>query len=219
MAASARNGAGTMYDTSGEREAIRLELEETRRAFHELLLAADDEDLGRPSDGTSWTNRQLLFHMMFGYLVVRALLPLVKAVSRLPVSVGRGFAAALNAATRPFNCINYWGSVVGSRLYRDQRMTSRFDAVIAALQRRLAREREANMSCTMAYPVRWDPFFKDVMTLTNVYHYPTQHFAFHRRQLTLDSPGETETSAETPRRRDQEVRHERARHRDPRRRP
>jgi hypothetical protein len=37
----------------------------------------------------------------------------------------------------------------------------------------------------MAFPVRWDPFFKPVMTLADVYHYPTQHFEFHRRQLTL----------------------------------
>lgn len=199
MTTTARKREATMDHTSAEREAIRLELEGARRAFHELLVAADDEDLGRPSHGTRWTNRQLLFHMMFGYRVVRALLPLVKVVSRLPASVRGRFTAALNAATRPFNSINYWGSVVGSRLYRDQRMTSKFDAVIAALQRRLARERVANMSCSMAYPVRWDPFFKDVMTLRDVYHYPTQHFAFHRRQLTLERPEEGGTSADTPR--------------------
>jgi hypothetical protein len=38
----------------------------------------------------------------------------------------------------------------------------------------------------MRFPTRWDPFFTDVMTLTDVYHYATQHFDFHRRQLTLD---------------------------------
>ena len=111
--------------------------------MHELLAAADEVGLDRPSDGTRWTNRQLLFHMMFGYMVVRALLPLVKMVSRLPVSVGRAFAAVLNAATLPFNSINYWGSVLGSCLYRDQRMGPKFDVVIAALERRLARESEA----------------------------------------------------------------------------
>ena len=39
----------------------------------------------------------------------------------------------------------------------------------------------------MAYPVSWDPFFRDTMTLEDVYHFPTQHFEFHRGQLTLDS--------------------------------
>ena len=36
---------------------------------------------------------------------------------------------------------------------------------------------------------RWDPFFMDFMTLADVYRYPTQHFDFHRQQLTLpDAP-------------------------------
>jgi len=38
----------------------------------------------------------------------------------------------------------------------------------------------------MHFPTRWDPFFTDVMTLRDVYRYPTQHFDFHRAQLTLD---------------------------------
>ncbi len=123
--------------------------------------------------------------MMFGYMVVRALLPLAKFVSRLPKPVGRGLAAVLNAATSPFNVINYWGSRGGSRTYRPQRMVSKFDAVITALERRLVAEHEANMGRSMPFPTRWDPFFKDTMTLADVYHYPTQHFDFHERQLTI----------------------------------
>jgi hypothetical protein len=38
----------------------------------------------------------------------------------------------------------------------------------------------------MPFPPRWDPFFTDHMTLLAVYHYPAQHYGFHRRQLTLD---------------------------------
>ena len=180
-----RKVSGTTGDGSEEREGIRVELDSARRTFQELLSAAEDEVLDRPSNGTRWTNRQLLFHMLFGYLVVRALLPLVKAVSRLPDAFGRGFVAVLNAATRPFNVINYWGSVVGSRIYRDRRMDLKFDAVIGSLQRHLAAEGEADMGRSMAYPVRWDPFFEDVMTFADVYRYPTQHFEFHRHQLTL----------------------------------
>jgi hypothetical protein len=37
----------------------------------------------------------------------------------------------------------------------------------------------------MAFPTRWGPFFKDRMTVADVYRYPTQHFDFHERQLTL----------------------------------
>ena len=35
----------------------------------------------------------------------------------------------------------------------------------------------------MHFPVGWDPFFKDVMTLADVYHFGTQHFDYHRAQL------------------------------------
>jgi hypothetical protein len=37
----------------------------------------------------------------------------------------------------------------------------------------------------MHFPAGWDPYFNDVMSLANVYHYGTQHFEHHRRQLTI----------------------------------
>jgi hypothetical protein len=44
--------------------------------------------------------------MLFGYLLVHNLLILVKAFTRLPRRVSKAFAAALNAATRPFHVVN-----------------------------------------------------------------------------------------------------------------
>ncbi len=38
-------------------------------------------------------------------------------------------------------------------------------------------------------PVHWDPFFRDFMTLADIYHYPAQHIDFHMRQLTLGGTG------------------------------
>jgi len=60
-----------------------------------------------------------------------------------------------------------------------------FDRVIAALQRRLDAESDTDLARGMRYPTRWDPFFQDYMTLADLYRFPTQHFDFHRRQLTL----------------------------------
>jgi len=64
-----------------------------------------------------------------------------------------------------------------------------FGRVIGALEWRLATEAEADLARGMHYPVRWDPFFTDFMTLADIYRYPTRHFDFHHRQLTLDEPG------------------------------
>jgi hypothetical protein len=37
----------------------------------------------------------------------------------------------------------------------------------------------------MYYPTRWDPHFREYMTLADVYRYPGQHYDHHHRQLTL----------------------------------
>jgi hypothetical protein len=37
----------------------------------------------------------------------------------------------------------------------------------------------------MHFPLGWDPFFRETMTLQDVYQYGTQHFDCHRSQLTL----------------------------------
>ena len=50
--------------------------------------------------------------------------------------------------------------------------------------RDLVRESEHTLGLAMHFPVGWDPFFKDVMTIGDVYYYPTQHYDHHRRQLT-----------------------------------
>ena len=54
--------------------------------------------------------------------------------------------------------------------------------------RHLNRESDAALARKMHFPVQWDPFFKQVMTLADVYHYATEHFEFHRQQLTVTHP-------------------------------
>jgi hypothetical protein len=159
-----------------------------RRDLGALLQGAAPADLRRRSDGTRWTNEELLFHMVFGYMVVRALLPLVQVVGRLPHPVGRAFAAVLNAGTRPFDVVNYWGSRAAARVYNKRRMSRKLDKTIAALSRRLEHENSQSLARSMPFPDRWDPFFTPLMTLNDVYAYPTLHFDFHARQLSLRHP-------------------------------
>jgi len=59
----------------------------------------------------------------------------------------------------------------------------------APLQRHLARETEVSLALRMRFPTRWDPFFTKSTTVADVYHYATEHFEFHRQQLTLDLAG------------------------------
>ena len=161
------------------------------RARHDLdawLKNAGDADLRRRSNGTRWTNEELLFHMVFGYMVVRALLPLVHVISRLPEPAGKAFAAVLNAGTRPFDVVNYWGSRGAALVYNKHRMRRKLDKTISAISRRLERETSRSLARSMPFPDRWEPFFTSTMTLTDVYAYPTLHFDFHARQLSLSQP-------------------------------
>jgi hypothetical protein len=172
-----------------DRKTIRDEMERAQQTFHQQLDHATAADLRRPSDGTRWTNERLLFHMLFGYLVVRALLVLARIFGRTQGWASTAFARVLDAARTPFHLINYAGSCVGARIIPRSRMGSAFDRVIAALQRRLERESDADLRRGMHYPTSWDPFFASYMTLYGLYRYPTQHFDYHLQQLTLPDEG------------------------------
>lgn len=170
-----------------DRTATHEELERARLTFHQLVEHADDAALRRRSNGTRWNNRQLLFHMLLGYLIIRALLRLVRIFGRLPDGASRVYARILNAGTKPFDAVNFLGSYLGGNTLSTARMVVMFDHVVAKLHQRLDAESEDDLARGMHYPYRWDPFFEDYMTLADVYRFPTQHFDFHQQQLTLSS--------------------------------
>ncbi|HEX6933490.1 MAG TPA: DinB family protein [Streptosporangiaceae bacterium] len=185
-----------------DRAAVCAEMEKTRQDFRCLVNMATAADMRRRSDGTRWTNRQLLFHMLLGYLIVRALLVLARAFGRLPGRASVTFARLLDSARRPFHLINYLGSCAGALIIRPARMPGMLDRTTGSLERRLRQEAEAALRGGMHYPTTWDPFFTDYMTLAEIYRYPTRHYQFHRRQLTIEGAGSRAGSqpAGTPRR-------------------
>jgi hypothetical protein len=128
-----------------DRAAVRAEMDQARADFRRLVSDAAPADLRRRSAGTRRTNQQLLFHMLFGYLIVRALLILVRIFGLLPDAASRVFAGLLDSAQRPFNLINHLGSCAGARLIPPGRMPLVLDHVTAALQRQLERETETTL--------------------------------------------------------------------------
>ncbi len=168
-----------------DRTALATDLEGARSDFRRLLALAGEDDWDEPTSGTRWTNEELLFHMVFGYMVVRRLLVLVRVFGWLPAWAGRGFASLLDASTPPFHVVNYYGTRLAALVYNRKRMAAKLDRVIDSLQRSLSRESEDRLRRGMHFPTRWDPYFRDYMTLADVYRYPGEHYAHHRRQLTL----------------------------------
>ena len=173
---------GSMVDRAG----IAADLDRARVQFHRLLANADGHDAWtNPTRATRWTNEQLLFHMVFGYMMVQRLLSLVRVFDRLPDAASRVFARILNGATASFDVVNYCGSCAAALVYNRHRMGAKMDRVIAALQRKLTRESDEALRRGMRFPTRWDSFFTEYMTLEDVYRYPGRHFDFHERQLSL----------------------------------
>ena len=190
----ARSRGRVMTVDMVDREAIYEELRRVRVTFRQLVDEASPGDLARASSGTRWTNQQLLFHMLLGYLITPALIVLAGTFARLPADVSRVYAGLLNGATGPFDWVNYLGSCAGARAISRRCLAGQLDRVTLALEQRLRAETSTRLRSGMHYPVRWDPFFKDFMTLADIYHYPTQHFDFHQRQLTLGQPAAKDTA-------------------------
>jgi hypothetical protein len=153
------------------RQQIDVELRRAQAEFHQLITSASPDDLQRPTDGTRWTNRQLLFHMVLGYGVVWTLLPLVRMLGRLGHSLG--FAATLNAGRRPFHWINYVGPCVAAGLVPTRAVSALLDRTIGSLRRRLSVETERNLTLSMQMPTDWDPYFTSTMSVLDVYHFGT----------------------------------------------
>jgi hypothetical protein len=167
-----------------ERRDTDVGLERVATDFPDLLGAATVVELRAPTNGTKWTNEQLLFHMLFGFLLARTLVVLVKLFARLPDAVSRAFAAALNAGTRLFHVVNYLAALPGARVLSNRGMRQLMDRTIRHLRARLERESERGLALAMHFPVGWDPYFKEVMSVADVLAYPIQHYDHHRRQLT-----------------------------------
>jgi hypothetical protein len=123
--------------------------------------------------------------MVFGYLVVRTLMSIVRGFGWLPLRYSRGFAALLHVCRRPYHLINYAGSCAGGTVLTPRAMAALLDRTIAALQQNLAREDQRDLGLRMAFPTSWDPYFTGTITVLEVYHFGSEHFTHHRRQLTL----------------------------------
>lgn len=181
---------GGAVSLATDRQSIHGEMDRAAAQFHAWTTEACRSDLRRRTDGTRWTKAQMLFHMLFGYLIVLRLLRLVRLFGRVPERYSRAFAGMLDGGTRAFHVVNYLGSCGGALVFHGPQLLRLFDRVVASLHARLDAESEHDLALTMHFPVGWDPVFQDSMTLLEVYHYGTQHFDFHARQLTLPgAPG------------------------------
>ncbi len=165
-------------------EALRAMLESSRVSFHSLLDSLSDEDLHRRSNNPGWTNGEVLFHIVFAFMLIPKLVPLLRLWGRLPARYSRVFAHLLNGATPVFNWINAIGARGGGKIYTRDRIRMKYDRVHLSILRKLDAIPNDEWSLGMYYPDRWDALFDEYMTLEEVFCFPMRHFAFHLKQVS-----------------------------------
>jgi hypothetical protein len=166
-------------------DLIRSDLDATRSVFHAILGTLSEEDFRRQSLNPGWTNGEILAHMLFGFIVVIVLLPMVRAWGRLPEESSKPFARLLNSLTGPFNWFNAWGARMQGNVFTHKQIGPLYDRVYGALLNSVASLEDEEWERGMYFPARWDPNFSDYMTVKQLLQYPIRHFYFHLTQLSL----------------------------------
>jgi len=166
------------------KQAIYEELESTRARFHALLDSLSAEDLQKQSLNPGWTNGEILAHMTFGFMIINILLPMARLWGRLPKSSSKWFAWLLNALTGPFNWFNALGAQGQGKVFTYQRLGKIYDRAYFSLLKKIDSIKEEEWERGMHYPTRWDPNFREFMTLEQLFRYPVTHFNFHLTQIS-----------------------------------
>jgi hypothetical protein len=108
-----------------DKEAVRAELEETRRRYHELLQSLSPEDMKKPSANRAWKVGQLMWHLGFGLNFIAG------SVDQCRKGKGQNPPQALS------DFVNIWITRIGSRGATPEKVAAKYDAAhkkaIAAL--------------------------------------------------------------------------------------
>lgn len=170
-------------------EELRVELESARVDFHRALAALSHDGWRARSRNAGWTNGELCFHMLLGFILVPPLYWIMRAMHPLPAWCDTGFARLLDASTPLFNRVNALGPRIGARVLSPRGVSRQLDRAMGRIVRRLDRLTPEDRALHMHYPTRWDPRFTPVMTVEQLLRYPIGHLRHHLAQLSIDTAG------------------------------
>ena len=173
----------TTNSSNRSKRAIRSELESARSQFHALLNSLSADDVQRQSMNPGWTNREILFHMAFAFMLIPRLIFIVRLFGKLPDHYSRWFANLLNNSTGFFNWINAFGARGGGKISTRKGLGQKFDNTLNSILEVLDSIPDEEMKLGMHYPSKWDQLFSEYMTLEEIFYYPIRHFRFHIKQI------------------------------------
>jgi len=165
-------------------EKIRTSYESTRDEFHTLLASISEEGWKKQSLNSGWSNGEIFAHILFGFIILNALLPMARIWGKLPKSTSKPFAKSLNFITKPFNWINALGARGQGKFFTYRNVGKIFDRTLASLLSKANSIDGNEWQTGMYYPAKWDPNFSDFMTLEKLFLYPLAHFELHKNQIS-----------------------------------
>jgi hypothetical protein len=164
-------------------EALRQEIEETRIAFHELLISIPDEAFKPPSDNPAWTIGEVLYHMS---LAPRFLSHDVKMI------LNQNWLYRIIPVIIPgwlFDWLNKKLTKYGARNLTREFLAAEYDRAHQATLKALDEVEEADFEKKLNYP-DWDPSLSGEVTLERLFHYVRVHFDAHaaeiRKRISVD---------------------------------
>lgn len=173
-------------DDSFPAEEIRTVYLLTRNEFHALLQSIAEEDWKKQSHNLGWSNGEIFAHILFGFIILNALLPMARLWGKLPKASSRPFAKFLNFITKPFNWINALGARGQGKVFTYRNVGRFFDNTVSSLISKANGIYIDEWPRGMYYPTKWDPNFSDFMTLEKLFLYPVAHFKLHKDQIAHD---------------------------------
>jgi hypothetical protein len=158
------------------KDELRVELTQTREAYHRLLAEVPDEAFSKPSDNPAWTIGEVLFHM--------SLAPRFMTTD-LRVILDRPWPAKIFINLVPaalFHRLNEFFTRYWSRNLNRTFLATEYDEANARVMKSLEAIEETDFQKSLSYP-GYDPLLSGNVTVERLYRYMKLHFETHAGQI------------------------------------
>src|SRR6266536_6160238 len=112
------------------RSSATADIESARLTFHLLVNSLPDSALNKRSANPGWTNGQIIWHIVFAFILTPILIVILRFFGRLPRRWSKLFASALNYSTPVFNLVNAIGPRIAVKIFPRKLIVKLFDHII-----------------------------------------------------------------------------------------
>jgi hypothetical protein len=158
------------------KDELRVELIQTRDAYHALLAEVPEEAFSKPSDNPAWTIGEVLFHMS---LAPRFMTTDLRVIISRPW-VAKVFGVLVSRAS--FDRLNAFFTRYWSRNLDRKFLAEQYDRAHERALKSLESLQEEDFRKSLKYP-GYDPILSGEVTVEKLYRYMKLHFEAHASQI------------------------------------